>query len=1759
MRRKTISMMKGHLHNSLRALFLSLTVLMSLPMLAVEVEIDGVNYDFNAETKQATVIAKSSGKYSGEIVILESVEYGGTTYRVTSIGNSAFSGCYDLTSVSIGNNVTSIGDYAFASCNALSSVTIGNSVTSIGEGAFSKCSGLSSVTIPNSVTSIGACAFEYCSGLPSVTIPNSVTSIGNSAFYYCSGLTSVTIGNSVKNIGNYVFAYCSGLTSVTIPNNVTSIGVEAFRNCTGLTSVTIPNSVTSIRDRAFYYCSGLTSVTIPNSVTSIGNSVFYYCSNLTSITIPNSVTSIGQDAFRSCSGLTSIAIPNSVKSIGNSAFQDCAGLTSVAIGSGVNDIGDKAFAKCSKLLDVYCYAEKVSTIKVNAFDSSNPENVTLHVPPASVESYKATVPWSGFVNIVAITTEVDGINYDFNAETKQATVINRSPYYNGKIVIPESVDFMGVTYSVTSIAGGAFSMGQGVTSVTIPNSVKSIGEKAFYACFGLTSVHISDIAAWCNIEFGDYDSNPLWYAQHLYLNGEEVKDLVIPNIVTSIGDNAFLGCSGLTSVSIPNSVTSIGSSAFEGCSGLTSVTIPNSVKSIGNDAFYRCSGLTSVHISDIAAWCNIDFADYDSNPLYYAHHLYLNGEEVKDLVIPNSVTSIKNYAFSGCSVLTSVTIPNSVTSIGGNAFSGCSGLTSVHISDIVAWCNIEFGDINSNPLYKAHHLYLDGEEVKDLVIPNSVTSIEDYAFLGCSGLTSVTIGNSVESIGGNAFSDCSGLTSVHISDIVAWCNIDFLDNASNPLYNAHHLYLDGEEVKDLVIPNSVTSIGDNAFAGCSGLTSITMGFDIKNIGTNAFVKCSGLLDVYCYAIKLPSTESDAFDGSNPEKVTLHVPSASVKSYTQTEPWSGFANIVALSTEVDGVNYDFNAETKQATVIAKSSGKYSGEIVIPESVEYGGTTYSVTSIVDNAFSGCSGLTSVTIGNSVTSIGDNAFWYCSGLTSVTIGNSVKSIGEEAFYNCSRLTSVTIPICVTNIGEAAFSGCSVLTSVTIPNSVKSIGNSAFQDCFGLTSVTIGNSVTSIGESTFLGCSSMTSVTIPNSVTSIGSSAFSGCSGLTSVTIPNSVTSIGSSAFDGCSRLTSVTIPNSVESIGNYAFSDCSGLTSVTIGNSVKNIGNYVFAYCSGLTSVTIPNSVESIGNYAFWGCSGLTSVTIPNSVTSIGNSAFRDCSGLTSVTIPNSVKSIENYAFIGCSGLTSVTIPNSVKSIRDYTFCDCSGLTSVTIGNSVTSIGDYAFRNCSKLLDVYCYAEYEPSAWYDVFDGIDWENATLHVPAGSIDFYNSTEPWSSFGEIVALPPFSDEVEIDGINYGLNGETKQATVIKKSSGSYSGNVVIPESVEHEGATYSVTSIGNYAFVYCSGLTSVTIPNSVTSIGEGAFGECDDLTSVTIGNSVTSIGEFAFALCSGLTSVTIPNSVKSIGELAFAYCSKLLSVYCYAENVPSTESNAFESSPIGNATLHVPAGSVDSYEATAPWSRFETVTPLQDLTLTDGEEFENNTEQTFRTLTYTRTLPNLYWNALYVPFEIPVSEIIDKYEVAYVNNVNSYDHNDDGTIDDMRMEVIKIKSGTLNANYPYLIKARNEEAKNMTITLENTTLFQSVETTIDCSSVFAKHEITGIYNKRYKNELPEGAMAISMAGAWQPIASGSYLNPFRLYMTITARDGSPVKVEPAAMSRIRISVLGEDVETDIEETRSETKNIILDLSGRSVLNPVKGGVYIVNGKKVIF
>ena len=317
----------------------------------------------------------------------------------------------------------------------------------------------------------------------------------------------------------------------------------------------------------------------------------------------------------------------------------------------------------------------------------------------------------------------------------------------------------------------------------------------------------------------------------------------------------------------------------------------------------------------------------------------------------------------------------------------------------------------------------------------------------------------------------------------------------------------------------------------------------------------------------------------------------MRTITFGKPLSRLITLVAICMlSLHAMAYDLFSYTHQGntlfynitsdnTVEVWGLNSVSGAVVIPSSVTNNGTTYSVTSIGDEAFYLCSGLTSVTIPNSVTSIGDYVFYCCSSLTSVTIGNSVTSIGDYAFISCSGLTSVTIGNSVTSIGDYAFEGCSSLTSVTIGNSVTSIGYRAFYECSGLTSVTIPNSVTSIGQSAFAYCSGLTSVTIPNSVTSIGNSAFAGCSSLTSVTIPNSVTSIGWYAFASCSSLTSVTIPNSVTLIASSAFEGCSSLTSVTIGNSVTSIGDYSFYGCSSLTSIVSKATVPPVlGNEVF-----------------------------------------------------------------------------------------------------------------------------------------------------------------------------------------------------------------------------------------------------------------------------------------------------------------------------------------------------------------------------------------------------------------------------------------------------------------------------------------------------------------------------------------------------------------------------------------------------
>ena len=489
---------------------------------------------------------------------------------VTEIGSSAFSGCSNLTSITIPDSVTSIGNSAFAHCSGLMSITIPDSVTSIDACAFYYCTSLTSVTIPDSVTSIGNEAFSWCTGLTSITIPDSVKSIGDQTFYCCNGLTSVTIPDSVTSIGNYAFYNCSGLTSVTIPDSVTSIGSSAFSGCSGLTSVTIGNGVTFIDDLTFYSCSNLTSIVIPSGIEKIANGAFENCRSLkdiyitditawcnisglnnlmdnrfcckrlflnnelvTTVTIPNDINSIPDYAFGFCLDLTSVVINDNVTSIGNYAFAGCINLVSATIGNSVTEIGGYAFYDCRNLASIII-PSSVTSIAENAFASTGVTNVTIGD------------------NVISL-----GKNAFANSELISVSI--------GK--------------GITEISDYAFYACQDLVTVVMPNTITRIGRYAFNGCIALTDIPIHGSVK--VIDEGAFGS--CW----------GLTSVIIPEGVETIGAYAFDGCR-ITNLEISNSVQTIGSSAFYQCYDLKTVTIGSGVTSIGREAFSRCYELNTI-------------------------------------------------------------------------------------------------------------------------------------------------------------------------------------------------------------------------------------------------------------------------------------------------------------------------------------------------------------------------------------------------------------------------------------------------------------------------------------------------------------------------------------------------------------------------------------------------------------------------------------------------------------------------------------------------------------------------------------------------------------------------------------------------------------------------------------------------------------------------------------------------------------------------------------------------------------------------------------------------------------------------------------------------------------------------------------------------------------------------------------------------------------------------------------------------------------
>ncbi len=882
------------------------------------------------------------------------------------------------------------------------------------------------------------------------------------------------------------------------------------------------------------------------------------------------------------------------------------------------------------------------------------------------------------------------LGYSITSDTMPYTVAVAKSSFSmpGNVVIPETVENENVVYTVTSI-----------------------GDSAFYFCTGMTS-------------------------------------LVIPNTVTSIGLRAFDDCRALASVEIPNSVTEIGAYAFYYCTSLESLTIPENVMNIGFCAFRYCSALTTVNYN--ATNCTTMGGSADVVFRYCTSLTTIN--------IGENVISIPSYAFSECNSVATLTIPSSVDSIGTNAFLYVRNIVYDGTAEGSPW-----GALTINGHVEGDLVYADEAKtilagcsatVTSVEIPNTVTEIGSNAFRSCKNLTSVTLPNSVTSVGDYVFLSCSGLTEPIYND--TWfaflpsgtAEYTIPEGIQHIAGGAFYGYNGG--LTSVTIPNTVTTIGYQAFYYCTTLTSITIPESVDSIGNEAFYNCSNMTTVN-------------FNATN-------------CTYMGDSNHPVLKNCNALTTLNIGENV-----TRIPDDAFYNCGSFTGPLVIPDSVTYIGA---------GAFCWCEGFTEITIGKKVDTVGVWAFsgcssattfnynaencidmsndyyWAfnaCSSLTTLNIGENVKSIPQNAFRLCN-FTEVTIPDSVTYIGDNAFIDCSHLTTVNfnaINCAAMGSGNDAvFARCNSLTTLNIGNKVKSIPECAFYGCSSLTGpLILPDSLSYIGNSAFSGCTGLNgTLTIPRSVDSIGAYAFYHCSGLTGLnfnaancTLLGSNPNI----FTGCTSLVNLNIGENVTNIPGDLFSNCSSLIGdLVIPNSVTNISDYAFFQCTGFSSITIGDSVTSIGDYAFYGCSGMENVVIGNSVESIGYFSFGDCIGLTSVTIPSSVTSIGQRVFSGCSSLTRVnynatnctTMGNSsyppfkncpittlhiaenVTYIPYYAFSENPDIANIYVYSSTPPTlqSAYNVFSSSVYNSATVWTPCPAATNYRSDSRWGQFANI-------------------------------------------------------------------------------------------------------------------------------------------------------------------------------------------------------------------------------------------------------------------------------------------------------------------------------------------------------------------------------------------------------------------------------------------------
>ena len=1085
----------------------------------------------------------------------------------------------------------------------------------------------------------------------------------------------------------------------------------------------------------------LTSAVIPSSVeyngityavTSIGQDAFYACTSLTSISIPNSVTTIGYLAFTGCSSLTSISIPKSVTEIGKTqyggtyrgpVFTYCPALTSIVVEEG-NPIYDSR-DNCNAIIET-----ATNTLIAGCQNTTIPNSVT------SIGDYA----FNGCSSLTSITIPNHITNIQSNpflSCSSLATIVVESgnPIYDSR----DNCNAIIQTTTNTLIAG--------CQNTTMPESVTSIGNSAFYRCSSLTSI-------------------------------------TIPEGVTSIEPFTFYGCSSLTSINIPENVTSIGENAFDGCSSLTSINIPENVTSIGDGAFWGCSSLNAIYCYIVTpiqitpstfgnsynkailyvpcesldayladkVWerfgniqCIGDEIPKVGNSIYYTSsdgnivnpyktdgfdakiisNTYENGRGT--ITFDGLVGSIGDSAFYSCHRLTSITIPKYVDKIGAYAFYECSLLYSITCLETTPPSALDssrpkqysfqnydatvYVPCEALEAYKEHRVWSKFADIQCIEEEQPQTDNLYYRYV-------MNAGNTVLSETLLTQESFDKFTTVSVKGDQQWT----LSKSYGAIMNGYSVNMTHPNEDWLISPALDLAGKDNAilsFEHCFGPASAIPTTEAEKAQYTIWVSNDFTGDVQS------ATWTQLNGMMYGTTVWQYVSSGNIEipaNYLTENcriAWKYVCEDASAQWEIKNVLV--TTPTNQVEVVA-GENKYSGDITIPATTIFNGQKCDVVGIAEEAFYSCSALTSITLPNSVKHIGESAFRGCNALEKTNFMGDIAdwcdikfggayanpiSASYNFYLNDSEVKDLVIPNTVDSIHAYAFDCGNSITSVALPNSVVYIGEGAFYRTY-INEIIIPKSVTSIEERVLSGCNALTSIVVEE-----GNPVYDSRDNSNAIIETNSNTLIA-----GCAT---TDIPNTIMHIGPYAFSYLSSLKAVEIPNSVVTIGDFAFYACSSLKSITIPNSVNHIGDWALYACDSLNSIVVEE-----GNSVYDSRNNCNAI-----IETATNSLIVACQ---NTVIPEGVTNIGEDAFFNCRNITSITLPNSVTNIEPFAFDFCSSLDTIYCYSTTPPTIHKYSFDNY---NATLYVPCASIAEYTAHEVWSLFSNIQCIEDVETIIE--------------------------------------------------------------------------------------------------------------------------------------------------------------------------------------------------------------------------------------------------------------------------------------------------------------------------------------------------------------------------------------------------------------------------------------